>query len=152
MSLLVTSSIKCEIRHFHVVVVQKWERNVEKSVMHVFCLLNRLFFWCSCCCPRRWIFKSLMWILCWDILGAKISQFTCLMLFVFIEQGLHSLEKSLNIRGSPWKVLEFLFTWKVLKFLSKSLKSPWIFFYFERSDLESVFLCFLLSKTGYDES
>ena len=32
---LFTSSIKRQIRHFHVVVVQKQERNVEKSVMHV---------------------------------------------------------------------------------------------------------------------
>ena len=29
------SSIKREIRHFRVVVVQKRERNVQKSVMHV---------------------------------------------------------------------------------------------------------------------
>ena len=28
---LFTSSIKHEIRHFHVVVVQKWERNVQKK-------------------------------------------------------------------------------------------------------------------------
>ena len=34
---LFTSSIKCEIRHFHVVVVLKRERNVQKSVMHVQC-------------------------------------------------------------------------------------------------------------------
>ena len=27
----------------------------------LFCLLNLLFFWRSCCRPRRWIFKSLMW-------------------------------------------------------------------------------------------
>ena len=32
---LFTSSIKRQIRHFHVVVVQKQERNVQKSVMHV---------------------------------------------------------------------------------------------------------------------
>ena len=32
---LFTSSIKLEIRHFHVVVVQKRKRNVQKSVMHV---------------------------------------------------------------------------------------------------------------------
>ena len=43
------SSIKRKIRHFHVVVVQKQERNVQKSVMHVrSCfsgLLNQLFFY-----------------------------------------------------------------------------------------------------------
>ena len=32
---LFTSSIKYEIRHFHVVVVQKRQRNEQKSVMHV---------------------------------------------------------------------------------------------------------------------
>ena len=32
---LFTFSIKREIRHFHVVVVQKRERNIQKSVMHV---------------------------------------------------------------------------------------------------------------------
>ena len=32
---LFTSSIKCEIRHFRVVVVQWRQRNVQKSVMHV---------------------------------------------------------------------------------------------------------------------
>ena len=55
---LFTSSIKRELRHFHVVVVQKLERNIQKSVMHVR----------SCCIPyltycffdvlvaaRRWI-------------------------------------------------------------------------------------------------
>ena len=32
---LFTSSIKHKSKHFHVVVVQKRERNVQKSVMHV---------------------------------------------------------------------------------------------------------------------
>ena len=32
---MVTFAIKQEIRHFHVVVVQKRERNVQKNVMHV---------------------------------------------------------------------------------------------------------------------
>ena len=62
---LFTSSIKRKIRHFHVVVVQKQERNVQNSVMHVrsccLGLLNQLFFWRSCCRPRRWILKSLLY-------------------------------------------------------------------------------------------
>ena len=41
-----------------------------------------------------------------------------------------------------WKVLEFHFPWKFLKLQGKSLKSPWIFFDFGYSDLESVFLNF----------
>ena len=32
---LFTSSIKCEIRHFHFAFVQWWQRNVQKSLMHV---------------------------------------------------------------------------------------------------------------------
>ena len=33
--LLLTSSTKRKIKHFHVVVVQIWQRNVQKSVMYV---------------------------------------------------------------------------------------------------------------------
>ena len=50
---MLTHSIKraCEIRKFHVAVVQKRLRNVQKSVMHVqsffFVNLNLLFFCCS---------------------------------------------------------------------------------------------------------
>ena len=62
---LFTSSIKREIRHFHVVVVQKRERNVQKSVMHLrsCCFANQTncFFWRSRCRPRRWILKWLMY-------------------------------------------------------------------------------------------
>ena len=38
-----TFSTKREIRHFHVVVVQRRQRNVQKSVMHVqsYCFANR---------------------------------------------------------------------------------------------------------------
>ena len=43
-----TSSIKREIRKFHVVVVQRWQRNLQKSVMQVqsycFAILNLLLF------------------------------------------------------------------------------------------------------------
>ena len=61
---LFTSSIKREIRHVHVVVVQKRERNVQKKcdarAKLLFCLLNLLFFLPSRCRPRRWILKSLL--------------------------------------------------------------------------------------------
>ena len=59
---------------------------------------------------------------------------------VYTWQGLHSLEKSLNCRGSPWKVLEFHFPWKVLEF-SSTLNV--------KSGLESVFNASWLSKTEY---
>ena len=42
LKLCISSSIKREIRHFHVVVVQKRERNEQKSVLHVR----------SCCFPN----------------------------------------------------------------------------------------------------
>ena len=62
-SSLFTSSIKREIRHFLVVVVQWRQRNVQKSVMHVqsccFANLNLLFFWSSRCRRRRRILRSL---------------------------------------------------------------------------------------------
>ena len=63
-SSLFTSSIKREIRHFLVVVVQWRQRNVQKSVMHVqsccFANLNLLFFWSSRCRRRRRILRSLL--------------------------------------------------------------------------------------------
>ena len=55
-SLVFTSSKKREISHFHVVVVQWWQKNVPKIVMHVqsccFVELNLLLF-CRSCCRRR---------------------------------------------------------------------------------------------------
>ena len=45
---LFTSSIKCKIRHFHVVVVQKQERNVQKKcdarAKLLFCFLKPIVF------------------------------------------------------------------------------------------------------------
>ena len=55
--LLFPSSTKREIRQFHVVVVQRRQRNVQKSVMHVqsccFACLNLLLFGHSRCRRRR---------------------------------------------------------------------------------------------------
>ena len=36
---------KREVRHFHVLVVQKRERNVQKIAKLLFCLLNLFFFY-----------------------------------------------------------------------------------------------------------
>ena len=63
---LFMSSIKREIRHFLVIVVQWWQRKVQKSMMHVqsccFADINLLFFWSSRChCRRRCrILRSLL--------------------------------------------------------------------------------------------
>ena len=64
-SLLFTSSRKREIRHFHVVVVQWRQRNVQKSVMHVqsccFACLNLLLYCRSRCRRHR---RCLSWQQC----------------------------------------------------------------------------------------
>ena len=60
---LFTSSVKREIRHFHLAVVQWRQRKVQKSVLHVqsccFAFRNLLLLWRSRC--RRRISKSLFW-------------------------------------------------------------------------------------------
>ena len=62
--LVFTSSSKREIRHFHVVVVQRRQRNVQKGVMHVqsccFANLNQLLFCRSCCRRPRRCLSSLL--------------------------------------------------------------------------------------------
>ena len=61
--LVFPSSTKREIRQFHVVVVQRRQRNVQKSVMHVqsccFACLNLLLFCRSRCRRRRRCINSL---------------------------------------------------------------------------------------------
>ena len=63
------SSTKREIRHFHVVVVQRRQRNVQKSMMHVqscyFANVNLLFFCRSRCHRRRRCLSSLISPKCW---------------------------------------------------------------------------------------
>ena len=62
--LLFPSSTKRETRQFHAVVVQRRQRNVQKSVMHVqscwFACLNLLLFCCSRCRRRRRCVNSLL--------------------------------------------------------------------------------------------
>ena len=62
--LVFPSSTKREFRHFHVVVVQRRQRNVRQSVIHVqsccFANLNLLLF-CRSRCRRRYL-SSLLWI------------------------------------------------------------------------------------------
>ena len=62
--LVFPSSTKREIRHFHVVVVQRRQRNVQKSVMHVqsccFVNLNLLLFSRPRCRRPRGCLSSLL--------------------------------------------------------------------------------------------
>ena len=47
--------LKRDIKKFHFVVVQRWQRNVQKSVMHVqSCCFAVLCFWRSSCRRRCW--------------------------------------------------------------------------------------------------
>ena len=65
--LVSTSSIKREIKQFHVVVVQRLQRNGQKSVVHVqscfFLYLNYCFFCRSRCRYRRPCTRSLLLLL-----------------------------------------------------------------------------------------
>ena len=62
--LVFPSSTKREIRHYHVVVVQRRLKNVQKSVMHVqsccFADLNQLLFFRSRCLLRRRCLSTLI--------------------------------------------------------------------------------------------
>ena len=59
---LFTSSIEHEIRHFHIQVVQWWQRNVQKkSDTHenlLFCQSKPIAFWGSCCHRRLPCYSS----------------------------------------------------------------------------------------------
>ena len=77
-----------------------------------------------------------------------IKQF--LLQFLVVVRFLYS-DRAHTVLKSPWilgvvlkKSVDSIFPSKALKFLCKSLKSPWIFFNFECSELERIFWCFLL--------
>ena len=85
--LVFPSSTKHEFRHFHVVVVQWRQRNVQKSMMHMqsccFANLKTLFFSCSRCLSHRHCLSSLLfyWILSFadicivELFGRKLHFF-----------------------------------------------------------------------------
>ena len=92
-------------------------------------------------CPKDMSQGYVVKICPWDMLQGYVPEICSRDMFQGQQfQGSQSLEKSLNFRGSPWKVLQFL---------CKSFKVPWIFFNIECSGLESVFDVFWLSKTVY---
>ena len=67
--------MKREIRHFHVVVVQKREQKCTKKrdARAKLCFAYKTFFLRSRCRPRRWIFKSLLSQLNSRLLLVKLS-------------------------------------------------------------------------------
>ena len=89
-----------------------------------------------------------VWFMWWPVWFLTLMLISVLLIKK-MKRSSHSLEKSLNFRGSFEKSLNSIFPWKILKFLCKSLKSPWIFFSFKCSGLKSVFWCFWLSRTEY---
>ena len=88
--LLFPSSTKREIRQFHVVVVQRRQRNVEKSVMHVqsCCFSNQnlsLFCRSRCCRSRRCvnslpvppIYEIHVFMIIWKAISQQRNLFFC---------------------------------------------------------------------------
>ena len=59
-----TSSTKREVRHFHILVMQRWQRNAQKSMIHMqsscFANLNLSLFCHRCCCCRRLCLSSII--------------------------------------------------------------------------------------------
>ena len=47
--------LKRDIKKFHFVVVQRWQRNVQKSVMHVQSCCFAVLFFCRSPCRRRYL-------------------------------------------------------------------------------------------------
>ena len=60
--LVFLSLTKSKLRHFHIVVVQWQQRNLQKKSVQSCCFanLNSLLFCCSCCCRRHHYLSSLM--------------------------------------------------------------------------------------------
>ena len=86
---LFTFSNERKIGHFHVVVVQKQERNVQKRDAHaklLFCSLNLLFLWRFRCWPCRWILKSLILELTCELSVSSIVLFAHKVLYFLIMQ------------------------------------------------------------------
>ena len=100
--LLFPSSTKREIRQFHVVVVQRRQRNVQKSVMHVqsccFACVNLLLFCRSRCRRRRRCINSLVAVITWTrMLDGKARG--CSQWFLSHRSVASGLEKLLHARS-----------------------------------------------------
>ena len=131
---LFTPSIKREIRHFPVVVVQWRQRNVQKSVL-LFCLFNLLLFWRSRCRHRRGILKSLMiasvqkpppplleknW---------RVQASPRLFFFFWRERGVCTLAVEMSTYNSKRNVLNFsTFVTNIILWNRRSNKAHQLFF------------------------
>ena len=104
--LLVPSSTKREIRHFHVVVVQRRKRNVQRSVMHVqsccFACLNLLLFGRSRCRRRHRSVNSLF--------SLKQCEMKQLLDSVFVISGIIKVSVSVISFGLLARLITLYFT------------------------------------------
>ena len=67
-----TSSTKREVRHFYILVMQWWQRNAQKSMMHMqsCCLANlNLSLFCHSCCCRRCLCLSSVIFYFWYLIN-----------------------------------------------------------------------------------
>ena len=136
---LFTSSIKREIRHFPVVVVQWRQRNVQKSVMHVqsccfaYSTSRLLLFWRSRCRRRRGILKSLMIASVQKppLLEKNWTVQASLRLFFFFwrERGVCTLAMEMSTYNSKRNVLNFnTFVTNIILWNWRSNKAHQFFF------------------------
>ena len=101
-----SSTLKREIRQFHVVVVQRQKRNVQKSVMHVqsccFACLNLLLFCRSRCRRRHRSVNSLF--------SSKQCVIKQLLVSVFVISGIIKVSVSVISFGLLAWLITFYFT------------------------------------------
>ena len=104
--LLAPSSTKREIRHFHVVVVQRRKRNVQRSVMHVqsccFACLNPLLFCRSRCRRRHRSVNSLF--------SSKQCEMKQFLDSVFVISGIIKVSVSVISSGLLARLITFYFS------------------------------------------
>ena len=103
-----TSSIKREVRHFHVVVMQLWQRSVDKTIRctcKVFDLLIKLIDWPYCASRiRRRSWRA--------VVSCTLStwlHFACLERQCSFETESQDL-RILSFFGHPWKSLKVHFS------------------------------------------
>ena len=139
--------LKCDIKKFHFVVVQRWQRNVQKSVMHVQSCCFAVLFFCRSPC-RRCCFSSQMAptvtpvltsqaeVLCYSFLVGGYTNFTLRTFFIStpfkrlvnkqhidnkLREGLkHFAAYALSRRICP---MDFFLILKLKKTLGKKLTS-----------------------------
>ena len=139
--------LKRDIKKFHFVVVQRWQRNVQKSVMHVQSCCFAVLFFCRSPCRRRYlssqmaptvtpVLTSQAEVLCYSFLVGGYTNFTLRTFFIStpfkrlvnklhignkLKEGLkHFAAYALSRRICP---MDFFLILKLKKTLGKKLTS-----------------------------